>query len=311
MAILVTGGAGFIGSHLCERLLEEHKEIVLVDNLNDYYDPTLKEKNLDILKEKGKYAFYKVDITDYAALSAVFQKHTITAVIHLAARAGVRASLEEPVLYSQVNVLGTMNLLECARQAKVKTFIFGSSSSVYGTNKKTPFSEDDALENIISPYAMTKRIGELLCKEYHDIYGLNVTCLRFFTVYGPRGRPDMAPRKFTEAVLAGRPIDVYGDGTMKRDYTYVSDIVAGIITALQRSYPFAIINLGDNTPRTILELITAIENATGKKATVNHLPIPTGDVPVTYADITKAAQLLNYKPKIKIEEGIKKLVASP
>jgi UDP-glucuronate 4-epimerase len=309
MALLVTGGAGFIGSHVCERLLSKKEDIVIIDDLNDYYDPKLKENNLALLKKAGKYSFCHADIRDYAALEKIFSKHRIDKVIHLAARAGVRPSLSDPHLYTTVNVLGTANLLELARKNDVKTFIFGSSSSVYGENKKIPFSEDDRVDSQISPYAATKRMGELLCKAYAG-YGMHITCLRFFTVYGPRGRPDMAPRKFTEHIIAGKQIEVYGDGSMKRDYTFVSDIVDGIILALEKSYPFKTINLGDNHPYTITELISAIEKATGKKAKVVFKPVPNGDVPVTFADISKAKKLLGWGPKIKLEDGIKKLVQS-
>lgn len=306
--ILVTGGAGFIGSHVCDALLAEGKYVICLDNFNDYYNSSLKEKYIAGASKSNNFVLYRTDITNKGELRNVFEENKIDRIIHLAARAGVRASLKNPKLYYEVNVNGTQNLLELAKEFKIKSFIFGSSSSVYGTNKKVPFSEDDPTENEISPYAKTKKKAEELCKEHHNKFGINVTCLRFFTVYGPRGRPDMAAYKFTKLISEGKPIDVYGDGTSKRDYTYITDIVDGILSALDKSFGFEIINLGNSNMVTLSDFISLIEGALGKKAKINRLPIQNGDVSVTYADISKAKKLLNYCPKIKIEEGIKLFV---
>ncbi len=305
--ILVTGGAGFIGSHVCEALLSKGNKVICVDDFNDYYSPSIKEKNIEEASKNPNFVLHRVDITDDKALRKVFESK-IDKVIHIAARAGVRASFENPQLYEKVNVEGTRNLLELSKEFKIKNFIFGSSSSVYGTNKKLPFSEEDPIENIISPYAEAKKKAEELCKEYHDRFGLNVICLRFFTVYGPRGRPDMAPYKFTRLILEGKPIDMYGGGASKRDYTYVKDIIDGILSALDKNFGFEIINLGDSNTVELKHFISLIEKEIGKKAVINKLPMQKGDVPITYADISKATRLLNYNPKIKIEEGIKLFV---
>lgn len=308
MTILLTGGAGFIGSHVAEALLKRKEDLVIVDDMNDYYAVRCKEENLAVLKKQGKFAFIKADIRDEKTMGKIFEKHEPAAIIHIAARAGVRPSLADPRLYIDVNVNGTATLLDMARLHHVKAFIFASSSSVYGENTKVPFSEDDPLDNMISPYAVTKRLCELLAFAYQRSYPLHVTCLRFFTVYGPRGRPDMAPRKFTEAIMAGKPIEMYGDGMSKRDYTCVTDIVAGVLLALDKNLPFEIINLGNNHPVELSRFIGLIEKEVGKKAVITRLPMQTGDVPVTYADITKAKRLLDWEPKVKIEEGIKELV---
>ncbi|MFH1072177.1 MAG: SDR family NAD(P)-dependent oxidoreductase [Nanoarchaeota archaeon] len=309
MNIVVTGGAGFIGSHVCERLLERGDTVIIVDDLNAYYDPQLKQRNLDEVRKKGECTFYKVDITDFNALGKVFQENKVDKVIHLAARAGVRASLEQPQLYFNVNCFGTVNVLELCRLHAVKNLVFGSSSSVYGENKKIPFSEEDRVEDQVSPYAVSKRIGELICFSYHSFYKMKVTCLRFFTVYGPRGRPDMAPLKFTTRISEGKPIEMYGDGSSKRDYTFVADIVDGILSALDKDLDFEIINLGDSNPVELTYFISLIEENIGKKAVITQKPMQPGDVPLTYADIAKAKQLLGYTPKVRIEEGIKRMVA--
>lgn len=306
--ILVTGGAGFIGSHVCERLLSMGKKVICVDNFNDYYDPRVKEDNASIMSGNPNFKLYRADITDSDKMAEVFRENKIDSVIHLAARAGVRASFADPALYETVNIHGTKVLLELAKEHRVSKFLFCSSSSVYGTNKKVPFSENDKIENMISPYAQTKRKAELLCKEYHDKYGLSICCLRLFTVYGPRGRPDMAPYKFTKNVMEGKPIELYGDGSFKRDFTFVTDIVDGIISALTKDIGFDIINLGDSKPVSISYFISLIEKATGKKAVVKKMPVAEGDVPLTYADISKARKLLDYNPKVNIEEGIKLFV---
>ncbi len=305
---MVTGGAGFIGSHVCDALLGKGVKVICVDNFNDYYDPELKERNISEASNNDDFTLCRVDITDSDAIREVFSDHRPDKVIHLAARAGVRASFEDPELYRKVNVDGTKNLLELSKEFNVKNFVFGSSSSVYGTNEKIPFSEDDLIDNAISPYAETKKEAESLCKEYADSSDLKITCLRLFTVYGPRGRVDMAPYKFTKNILNGEPIEMYGDGTTKRDYTYVMDIVDGILSASEREGDFEIINLGDSNPIELKEFIAVIEKETGKKAIINNVPMQRGDVPMTYADISKAKELLGYEPKVNIEQGIKLLV---
>jgi len=306
--ILVTGGAGFIGSHVCDSLLEKGKKVICIDNFNDYYDPEIKKKNIAEALKNNNFILYKVDITNKEKLRDVFEENKMDKIIHLAARAGVRTSFENPTLYKEVNVGGTKNLLELACEFKIKTFIFGSSSSIYGVNEKVPFSEGDPIRNIISPYAETKKQGEDLCKRYHKEFGLNITCLRFFTVYGPRGRPDMAIYKFTKQIIEEKPIDVYGNGTTKRDYTYVKDIVTGILSALHKNKGFEIINLGNSEVVELNRLISYIGKETGKKAKINQLPIQKGDAPITYADISKARRLLKYQPKTNIEKGIKLFV---
>ncbi|MBU1198804.1 MAG: GDP-mannose 4,6-dehydratase [Nanoarchaeota archaeon] len=308
MKILVTGCAGFIGSHVSEALLKRGDSIVGIDNINDYYSIQQKENNLEILKEQKDFVFHKEDIRNYSGLKEIFEKEKPDKVIHLAARAGVRPSIEQPLLYEEVNVKGTFNLLDLAKDYKVKNFVFASSSSVYGNQKKIPFSETDDVNNPISPYAATKKTGELICHTYHHLYNINVTCLRFFTVYGPRGRPDMAPYMFTESILKGEPITRFGDGTTKRDYTYVSDIVQGVIAANDKELEYEIINLGNNQPVMLNDFIQVIENATGKKAVIKEMPMQPGDVDITYADITKANKLLGYKPTTSIEAGMKKFV---
>ncbi|MBU1855347.1 MAG: SDR family NAD(P)-dependent oxidoreductase [Nanoarchaeota archaeon] len=306
--VLVTGGAGFIGSHVCDRLLLEGQRVVCIDNLNDYYNPNIKKKNVKHNLRNKNFIFYKLDILNFKKLDKLFSKYNFDKVVHLAARAGVRASIDNPFIYEETNVRGTLNLLELARKYDVKNFVFGSSSSVYGANKKTPFSESDEVNEQVSPYAVTKRAGELLCSNYHNLYNLNITCLRFFTVYGPRGRPDMAPLKFTHRIFNKLPIDMYGDGTSARDYTYISDIVDGIVFALNKNLSFEIINLGDSNPITLKDFISIIEKSVDRKAVIRKEPMPKGDVLITYADIRKAKRLLGYKPKIKISEGIRRLI---
>ena len=302
--ILVTGAAGFIGSNLTEELLKTSK-VIGIDDFNDYYDPQRKEKNLEQAKTNENFTIIQVDIRDKVSLQDIFSQHKIDKIVHLAARAGVRPSIADPDLYQEVNVNGTRNLLECATEFKVKTFIFGSSSSVYGTNEKTPFNEEDELNNIISPYAQTKKDGEQLCKEFHDKQGINITCLRFFTVYGPRGRPDMAPYIFTTKILTNQPIDKYGDGSSQRDYTYIADIVQGILAALEKNLQFEIINLARGKTITLNQFIETIEQVTEKKAIINQMDKQEGDVPITFGDITKAKSLLNYQPSTDLQEGIK------
>jgi len=308
LKILVTGCAGFIGSHVAEALLLRGDTVIGIDNINDYYDPAKKEKNLEILKKHKKFVFYKEDIRNYDNLKRIFIRENPDKVVHLAARAGVRASIQNPLLYQDVNIRGTLNLLELAKNSKAKSFVFASSSSVYGNQEKTPFSEDNDVSTPISPYAATKRAGELLCYTYHHIYNTSITCLRFFTVYGPRGRPDMAPYKFTKLIIEGKPVPRYGDGTTKRDYTYITDIVKGVIAAIDKELSFEIINLGNNKPVMLNDFIRVIEEATHRKAVIKEMPMQPGDVNITYADIRKAQRLLGYQPETSIEEGMKKFV---
>lgn len=309
MRVLVTGGAGFIGSHLCEKLLARGDEVVCVDNLNDYYSPARKRKNIESFAQESGFSFYKVDITDAEALDNVFKKERLDKVVHLAARAGVRPSIEQPILYERVNVGGTLNVLECARIYGVRHFIFGSTSSVYGNNKKVPFSEEDNVDHPISPYAATKKAGELLCSTYSHLYGMNITCLRFFTVYGPKGRPDMAPYLFTDWIYRGKEIKRFGDGATQRDYTYVDDVVVGILAALGKEFPYEIINLGNAHTVGLNEFICVVEDILGRKAKIREMPAQPGDMPRTYADIRKAQRLLGYKPSTSITVGMQQFVS--
>ncbi len=308
MAILVTGGAGFIGSHLCEALLNKGEKVICVDNLNEYYPPERKIQNIASFRHHPNFLFFKVDITQQDELESIFQKHTIQKIVHLAARAGVRPSIHNPLLYTETNVKGTINLLEIARKYQIKQFVFGSSSSVYGNASKFPFEESDPIHAPISPYAASKRAAELYCYTYSALFSLPVTCLRFFTVYGPKGRPDMAPYIFTSRLLTNLPLDLYGDGTSGRDYTYVGDIVQGITAALERPFPFEIINLGNSNPILLKDLVKTMEEVTGKKALINLHPPQPGDVQHTCADISKAQRLLGYQPKTTLKEGLTSFV---
>lgn len=308
MNILVTGGAGFIGSHVVDTLLERGDNVICVDNFNDYYNPEFKHENVRLAKLNPNYKLYEIDITNYLALKKIFMKNNVDKIIHLAARAGVRPSIQQPFLYEEVNIKGTLNLLELAKDFKIKNFVFSSSSSVYGNSTKVPFSEKDNVDFPISPYAATKKSAELFCYNYHHLYNIPITCIRPFTVYGPRGRPDMAPYKFTELISTGKPIDMFGDGSMKRDFTYVTDIVFGIIAALDKNLDFEIINLGNSNPVELRRFIQIIEEAVGKKAIINQKPVPPGDVKITYADVSKAKELLGYDPQVKIEEGMNNFV---
>ncbi len=308
MVILVTGGAGFIGSHVCEALLSRGETVVCVDNFNDFYDPTIKEEHIASFVHHKNFILCRVDITDKESLTRIFQQHSPSTVIHLAARAGVRPSFDDPELYHRVNVEGTKNLLELSHEHRLSQFIFGSSSSVYGNSRQIPFSEDDVHLEQISPYAVTKKKAEDLCRLFHTQHGLPITCLRFFTVYGPRGRPDMAIYLFTKNIFKGQPLVIFGDGHSERDYTFISDIVDGILSALSHPFPFEIINLGDSHPAPLRYLISLIENASGKKATIIMKEKQQGDVEKTFARISKAKKLLSYAPKVSIEEGIKRFV---
>jgi len=307
MKALITGVAGFIGSHLCERLLADGCNVVGVDNFDDFYDPQIKRQNISEFLKNNNFQLIEADIRDYEAMGEAISED-IQIVVHLAAKAGVRPSIEQPLLYADVNINGTMVLLELAKKHEINKFIFGSSSSVYGNNEKVPFSEDDIVDFPISPYAATKKAGELICHTYHHLYGMSVTCLRFFTVYGPRQRPDLAIHKFAKLIEQGRPIPVYGDGTMMRDFTYIDDIVNGTVAAMDRCDGFNIYNLGESEPITVNDLIAEIEKALGKKAVREYLPPQPGDVERTYADITKAARELGYNPSNDIDTGLARFV---
>ncbi len=304
MRILVTGCAGFIGSHLCDHLLKLGYRIIGIDNFNDYYDPKIKEENLNKAFKLSKFKLYRIDILDFDKVSRIFKKEKPEKIIHLAARAGVRPSIINPRLYTQVNVLGTVNLLKLAVDFNVKQFIFGSSSSVYGQSKRLPFTEDDPCDDIISPYGSSKRATEFFIESFCKSYHLKSTILRFFTVYGPRGRPDMAPALFAKAILSGKSINQFGDGLSSRDYTYIDDIIDGIIRTLGKNFSFEIINLGNNHPVRLTEFITILEKIIDKKAKVKKIPMQTGDVETTWANVVKAKELLDWRPKIRLEKGL-------
>jgi UDP-glucuronate 4-epimerase len=306
MRILVTGGAGFIGSHVCERLLKEGHRLSIIDDLNDFYPRAMKVSNL--MDFRSPVNFYQGDICSEELVRQIFEKECPEAVIHLAARAGVRPSIQQPLLYEKVNVSGTMVLLEAARQFDVEKFVFASSSSIYGVADRVPFSEGDGLNLPISPYAATKIAGEKICYTYSHLYGLNTVCLRFFTVYGPRQRPDLAIRKFAGMIQRGQPIPVFGDGSSSRDYTFVDDIVNGVIAALHYECKYEIFNLGNSQPVHLQTLIKSLELNLGIQATIDHQPSQPGDVPITFADISKAQRLLQYKPSTSFEDGIEKFV---
>lgn len=308
--ILITGGAGFIGSHLVDRLLSEGGwHITVIDDFNEFYDPSIKRANIETHLAHDNYRLVEADIRDYAALSQVFKNVTFDCIVHLAARAGVRPSLTEPRLYVETNINGTMNLLELARAGGTKQFVFGSSSSVYGENKKVPFSEDDPIFNPISPYAATKAAGELICHAYSHLYGIRIVCLRFFTVYGARQRPDLAIHKFAGLISLGQTIPVFGDGTTRRDYTYIDDIISGVRAAIDYDQSdYEVINLGEAHTVELSQLISLLENALGQTAKIDRQPMQPGDVPQTFADIAKARRLLNYNPQTQIEEGIQRFV---
>jgi UDP-glucuronate 4-epimerase len=306
--VLVTGGAGFIGSHLCEHLLCSGRRVAVVDNLDDFYDPQLKRANLEAIKSASDYDFHPVDIRDASRLEQVFQRVRPEVVIHLAARAGVRPSLLYPALYTSVNVDGTLCLLELSRKYQVQKFIFASSSSVYGQFNRLPFSEDDPTSKPLSVYAATKVAGEGLAFTYAHLYQLPIICLRLFTVFGPRQRPDLAIRKFAELIQEGKELPVFGDGSMSRDYTYVSDAVSAIALALECRRPFEVFNVGNSRPIRLDYMIDTLESALGKKAKRVFLPVPPGDMPVTFASLEKSRRLLGYSPKVSFEEGMRLFV---
>jgi len=307
MNILITGGAGFIGSHLGEKLLAAGHDVVLLDDFNDFYDPQIKRANIAGFAKDVTVCH--VDLRESDSVRTVFRREKIDAIVHLAARAGVRPSIQSPQLYYETNVIGTLNLLEAARMSGVQRFIFASSSSVYGALKTVPFSEDQHLTQTLSPYAATKIGGEFLCSTYSHLYQMRVVALRYFTVYGPRQRPDLAIHQFTRSIYAGEPINQFGDGTTHRDYTYIDDIIQGTMAALDYDGAiYDVFNLGESQTIQLKDLILAIENALEKKARINHLPEQPGDMPRTYADISKATKLLGYNPTTKLTEGLPKFV---
>jgi UDP-glucuronate 4-epimerase len=308
MNILVTGAAGFIGSHVCDYYTRLGNHVIGIDNFDNFYPERIKQLNISDLSGDSKFQFHKADIRDRAALKKIFVSNRIDAVIHLAAKAGVRPSIESISEYYDVNVNGTVALLEEMKANAVKKMVFASSSSVYGNNQKVPFSESDPVDNPISPYASTKKSGELLNHVYCHLYGFDITCLRFFTVYGPRQRPDLAIHKFTRLIDAGLPVPFYGDGTTARDYTYIVDIVNGISCALNNLHGFRIYNLGESQVITLDTLVRTIEKSLGIKAILKRLPLQQGDVQITYADISKAKAEIGYDPKYTFEEGVKKFV---
>ncbi|KAL7533435.1 hypothetical protein ACHAXR_009643 [Thalassiosira sp. AJA248-18] len=326
--VLVTGAAGFIGSHVASFLLERGDEVIVVDEVNDYYDVRIKEGNLNLLREKAKemtqkqnkgggvgggendiLTIYRGDINNQTLMKGIFEDHKPQWVCHLAARAGVRPSIQQPLLYVRANVEGTANMLEYSRQYNVTNVVLASSSSVYGESESTYFSEAEIVDEPVSPYAATKRSGEVISYTYNKLYGLNVTLLRFFTVYGPRGRPDMAPYKFISRVSRGEVIEKYGDGSTSRDYTYVEDIVDGVVRAVDRPYPYHIINLGKGSGTKLNEFISLVEKYVGKKAKIKLMPEQPGDVPFTNADVSKAKRLLGYESRVTMEDGIQRTVS--
>jgi UDP-glucuronate 4-epimerase len=312
--ILLTGGAGFIGSHTAEALLRDGYRLLLVDCFDDFYAPDRKRANLREVSRAGSFDLEELDLADYEPLRGLFQRFKPAAVVHLAARAGVRPSIQHPRLFERANIQATLNLLECAREFQVRRFVFGSSSSVYGATSRAPFSEDQIECRPISPYAASKLSGELYCYTYAHLFRIPCVCLRFFTVFGPRQRPDLAIHKFIHLLESGKPLPMFGDGTTGRDYTFVGDIVSGVVSALKwpgiSNYPvpFEVFNLGNSHPVKLKELISAIESVVGRKAVIEHLPDQPGDVPLTWADVSKARNLLGYEPKTKLEDGLKQFL---
>ncbi len=310
MKILLTGAAGFIGSHLAEGLLGRGDSVVGLDSFNDYYDPARKRANIAPALKSPRFRLVEGDIRDRGLLEELFRREGFQTVIHLAARAGVRSSLRDPLLYEDVNVGGTLKLLEAARQYGTDRFLFASSSSVYGSNSRLPWKESDQVLLPVSPYGATKLAGEHFCRVFHQAYGLRVTIMRFFTVYGPRQRPDMAIHKFTRLIREGRPIPFFGDGTSLRDYTYIEDIVSGLLGGLAAEIPYGVFNLGGGHSISLAELVERLGELLGKSPVLERLPAQAGDVEVTQADVSAAAALLGYRPRTPVEEGLKKFVAS-
>ena len=308
MKVLVTGAAGFIGSHLTERLIARGDEVVGLDNFDTFYDPHVKRANIEPALAGGRFELVEGDIRDGACVEGILAGGDIDVIVHLAAKAGVRPSIDDPVGYVDVNINGTVVMLEAARKAGTKRFVFASSSSVYGNNRKVPFAETDNVDYPISPYAATKKAGELICHTYSHLYGIGMTCLRFFTVYGPRQRPDLAIHKFARLILAGKPIPVFGDGSMRRDFTYIDDILDGVVAAMDRRGGYEIYNLGESRPVRLDVLIAEIEKALGAKAVIDRKPMQPGDVIQTYADVSKARRDLGYDPHTDIATGLARFV---
>jgi UDP-glucuronate 4-epimerase len=308
MRILVTGAAGFIGSHTAERLLDMGHTVVGVDNFSDYYNPAFKRGNIEPVSNHTSYRIIEADVTDIDAMRKVFADHQIEKVVHLAAQAGVRVSIQKPMLCQKVNVEGTYAILELAHEFGIDHVVYASSSSVYGNQEKTPFSEDDLVDNPISPYAASKKACELIAYTYHHLYKMHTTGLRFFTVYGERGRPDMSPYLFADAILHDRPISRFGDGSMERDFTYIDDIVSGIVACVERKLGYQVINLGNAHPVTLNEYIATFERVTGKKAIIDQKPMQPGDVRRTAADNRKAKELLGWEPTTSLEAGLTKFI---
>jgi UDP-glucuronate 4-epimerase len=302
--VLLTGVAGFIGSSLCDKLIARGDSVVGLDNFDDFYSPAIKRQNVELLRNHSRFTLIEGDIRDTALLSSLLKNHRIDKIVHLAARAGVRPSIKDPGLYVDVNVRGTLSVLEAMKETDVKNLVFASSSSVYGNSNHVPFSESQIVDFPISPYAATKKAAELLCYNYHHLYGFNINCLRFFTVYGPRQRPEMAIHKFFRQILSGNKIVLYGDGGTSRDYTYIDDIIDGTLAALDRLEGFDLFNLGGSHPHKLIELVRMIENVCDTKATIEFLPQQPGDVEITFADITHAGKKLNYFPKVSLEKGL-------
>ncbi len=307
--ILITGCAGFIGSHCTKALLKAGHKVIGLDNLNDYYNPLWKKQNLKEFENENNFTFNQLDIIDQEMVEKqILQKAKIDKILHLAARAGVRPSIKTPLVYEKVNVLGTLNLLELAKKYQIPHFVFASSSSVYGNQQSVPFKETDPVNQPISPYAATKKSAEMLCYTYAHLYNIKMTCLRFFTVYGPAGRPDMAPYLFTKAIFNDQVITKFGEGTTRRDYTYIDDIVQGVVNALSRPFRFEIINLGNNQPVSLNKFLDLLQEIIGKKAKIKQIQMQPGDVDQTYADITKAQKLLDFEPSTSFTQGLKKFV---
>ena len=309
MNILVTGAAGFIGSHLCEKLLADGHNLVGFDNFDSFYERSVKENNLKISISNGSFKFVEGDITDTESVKKLFSEQTIEVVVHLAAKAGVRPSIKDPISYNKVNVLGTLNILEMMKKNEIKRLVFASSSSVYGNSRDVPYKETMNVNNPISPYAATKIAAELLCYNYRHLYNISATCLRFFTVYGPRQRPEMAIAKFVKKAYEGDIISLYGDGSSRRDFTYIDDIIQGVVASVERDLGFEIINIGESETIDLITLIELIRELTGCEIKTEHLPMQPGDVDKTYADIDKAKQLLDYAPVTSVREGLTKYIS--